>query len=209
MGLSMNLLKGLGLLSLLFSLAACGKSQQTSAAPRPAQQPVLSPQPTSAQTGGNLTATPSEQIAENKPDPECHDCQHPDTTILAMDTQRPALDPVFLEDLRITVEATSQVLEDGVAILEKNHKTPQAADAELLAYREKHQKRMKELNEKTKDLATRLKAIGYESEMPQELNKEFEERMGKILARLEVVRKDYAKTPKVLEDFGPFIPTGQ
>ena len=191
------------LLVVAFAVAACGKSaSSTSAAPVAA---AASGQPALAPTGpGNLTATASESIATNSADPNCPDCQHPDATS-TRDAPNQPLDPVFRDDLKLTIGMTCQVLEDGVAILEGHAKDPASAEAALLAYREKHKAHMDELATKTRDMATRLKALGFESDIPPEVKKDYEERMAKVLARLEVVRAVYAKHPGVLEAFGPFI----
>lgn len=183
--------------------AACGKpTSLTSAAPM--AEPAVGGLPAAATVNtGNVTATASEFVASNNADPNCPDCRRPDAT-----SHKPPskpLDPVFRDDLKLTIGLNAQVLEDGVAILESHVKDPASAQPALLAYREKHKAHLAELATKTRDMATRLKALGFEADIPDEVKGEYEDRMAKVLARLELVRAVYFKHPAVLEAFGPFI----
>jgi hypothetical protein len=189
--------------SVCLAMAACGKSANSTSA-APAQEAAVALPIGATASQGNVTATASEFVANNAADPNCPDCQHPDATSHKAAPSTP-LDPVFRDDLKLTIGLNAQVLEDGVAILEKNAKEPAAAEAALLAYREKHKVHLAELATKTRDMATRLKALGFEADIPDEVKVEYEARMAKVLARLEVVRAAYAKHPAVLEAFGPFI----
>ncbi len=155
-------------------------------------------------SAGNVTAQPSESIATNTADPNCPDCKNPDASG-ERDVNLKPLDPVFRDDLKLTISLTCQVLEDGVTILEMHAKDPASAQSALLAYREKNKAHMAELAIKTRDMAVRLKALGFEADIPQEVKEEYEARMAKVLGRLEAVRANYAKHPEVLEAFGPFI----
>jgi hypothetical protein len=196
-----------GVLAVALALGACSKSPaSTSAAPSASAAGAASG--ASNAGAGNVTAQPSESIATNVADPNCPDCQRADAAS-TRDVAIVPLDPVFRDDLKLTISKSSEVLEDGVAILEKNVKQPEAAQAALAAYREKNKAKMDELAIKTKDMAVRLQALGYESEIPEEVRAGYEERMGKVLARLEAVRAVYAKHPQVLETFGPFIRSGE
>ncbi len=191
-------------LAFALAVSACGKSSGvTSTAPQ-SPSPGTAVAAAAANAAGNVTAQPSESIATNAADPNCPDCQRPDVTSTKDVTIVP-LDPVFRDDLKLTISKTCQVLEDGVAILETHAKQPETAQAALEAYREKNKTVMAELATKTQDMTVRLKALGYESDIPEEVKQDYEERMSKVLARLEVVRAVYAKHPKVLETFGPFI----
>ncbi len=189
--------------------AACGKSAgSTSAAPlAPATAPAALPAAPTNSTG-NVTAQASESIATNTADPNCPDCKHPDAGS-ERDILLKPLDPVFRDDLKLTISLTCQVLEDGVTILEQHVKDPPSAQSALLAYREKNKAHMAELAVKTHDMAVRLKGLGFDADIPQEVKGEYEERMGKVLGRLEAVRANYAKHPEVLEAFGPFIRAGE
>ncbi len=194
-----------GFLMLGLLASACGKSAgSTSAAPRaePAPATALPLAPTAS--AGNVTAQPSEFIATNTADPNCPDCRRPDASN-GRDVVVKPLDPAFRDDLQLTITLTCQLLEDGVAILESHAKEPASAEAALVAYREKHKAHLAELAVKTRDMAVRLKALGFESDIPDEVKKDYEERMGKALTRLEAIRAVYAKQPAVLEAFGPFI----
>lgn len=181
---------------------ACGKNAASTSAAPPSAPAAATAE--SAGAPGNVTAQPSESIATNAADPSCPTCQHPDATSGPEVAAKP-LDPAFRDDLKLTISLTCQQLEDGVAILEKYAKEPAKAKDALLAYRETNKARMAELVIKMRDMAVRLKALGFESEVPDEVKADYEERMGKALARLEAVRAVYAKHSDVLEAFGPFI----
>lgn len=195
---------------LLAGLCGCSRSTSstTATAPLAAAPPAFALPPAPTDSGGNLTAGSSETIATNVADPNCPDCQRPDATS-APRAKTPPLDPAFVDDVKLTVVMTCKTLEDGVAILEKHTSKPEQAEAALKAYREKNKTRMAEMAQKTVAITTQLKALGFVDDMPPEVKPDFEERMGKILTRLEAVRGVYVKHPAVLEAFGPFIPSGQ
>ena len=197
-----------GLLVTGLLAAGCGKSASSSSAAPTAPLAAAQQLPNAGAVAGNVTAQPSESIATNAADPNCPDCQRPDASS-TRDVHATPLDPAFRDDLKLTIGLTCQVLEDGVGILEGHVKEPARAQAALLAYREKNKAHMDELANKTKDMAVRLKALGYEADIPEEVKADYEERMGKVLARLEAVRAVYVKFPQVLETFGPFIRSGE
>lgn len=189
------------------ALAACGKPKAH--ATRTSVEPAVQLPPATTAATGELVAEPSEHVATNVPDPNCPDCQKPDASPVRYPTRPSRLDPELLSDLRVTVDVTSHVLEDGVSILEKHRKDPAAALAALEAYKKANATRMEELSKKTKDMAERLRAAGFESDIPPEIKPEYEGRMQKVMDRLNAVRGAYAKQSAVLESFGAFIPTGQ
>ena len=191
----------------VLALTACGKSKSHGG--RADVEPTVALPEAATGEASNLMAEPSEHIATNQADPDCPDCVKPDASVVAYPTRPSKIDEGLLRDLRVTVDATNSVLEDGVAILEKHQKEPAAALAALEAYKKEHAARMTELDQKTRDLAVKLKAVGYESDMPPEIKPEYEGRMSKIMERLNAVRGAYAHERPVLTSFGAFIPTGQ
>lgn len=192
-------------LALVVALTGCGKP----AAPAPVAK-AAAPKPAAVPLEGadHLTAQPSESIATNVADPTCPTCQHADAESADV-PPKPPLDPVFRDDLKLTINLACQVMEDGVSILEKHVKDPPSAKDALLAYREKHKEHLAELAIKTKDMVTRLKGLGYDADVPEEVRPEYQARMDKVMARLEVVRSAYAKQKDVLEAFGPFLRIGE
>ncbi len=201
---SMRLAGYCGILALGLAAAACGKSPSSTSAAPVAATAAGAPPAVAGAAAGNVTAQASESIATNTADPTCPTCQRADASNSSDVVLKP-LDPVFRDDLKLTIGLTCQLLEDGVAILEGHVKDPASAQAALMAYREKNKTHMAELTIKTRDMAVRLKELGFEADIPEEVKADYEDRMSKALARLEAVRMIYAKHPSVLEAFGPFI----
>jgi len=157
---------------------------------------------------GNLTAQPSEFVATNTANPHCTDCQHGDTTAGPVYYGKPgaALDADTIAAARRTVDATCDVLEAGVALLEKHAKEPDKAAAALDDYRKKHLTEIGKVFEQARLIKAQLRAAGYAQDIPVEIRPHFEERMTKIQERLETMRATYRKYPDVLESFGALFP---
>lgn len=190
----------------LGALPACGKARQQAVAPAglDAVERVEKPQASAA------PAQPSEHIATNKPEPACHDCKRGDATNGPLYYGKPdmPLDEKTLAEVSDSVDATCQILEDGLAILEKDVKEPEKATDHLGEYKKKHEQAMKSAFDKAREIKARLKAAGYDQDIPVEVRPHFDERMGKIHTRLEAMRDVYRKYPAVLEAFGQFFPRG-
>lgn len=159
---------------------------------------------------GNVTAQPSEQIAGNRPDPHCSDCQKGDTVQGPRYHGKPdmVLDEKTLAEVTATIDATCAILEDGVAILELHAKTPEKATAAIDAYRKKSASAIARTFEKAREIKARLKSAGYDQDIPAEVRPHFDARMTKIQERLEAMRDVYKKHPAVLEAFGALFPRG-
>jgi len=116
------------------------------------------------------------------------------------------LDAQTLEDVRATIEATSAILEHGVTLLEQNQKQPEKAAAAIEAYRKKSAAELARVFERAREVKARLAAAGYDQDIPAELAPYVEERMGKVLQRLEAMRDVYRKHPDALTAFSGLIP---
>jgi tRNA G26 N,N-dimethylase Trm1 len=149
-------------------------------------------------------------VATNKADPHCTDCQKGDAVSGPLYYGKPdmPLDEKTLAEVTDSIDGTSSILEDGLAILEKHVKDPDKAVAELGAYRQKNVAAIKRTFDKALEIKARLKGSGYDQDIPAEVRPHFDERMGKIHARLELMRDTYRKHPAVLEGFGAFFPRG-
>ncbi len=192
----------LGLLLMIVALG-CGK-------PRTASPTAKAPAAVAA-TGKPTPLPPTqvtEQVAENKPDPDCPDCQKGDASNGPHYFGKPdmPLDDQTLGEVTTSIDGTCEVLENGLKILEKNAKTPDKAAAALVGYRKDHDGEIKKVFEKAFEIKARIKAAGYGQDMPVEVRPHFDERMGKIHARLELMRDTYRDHPDVLEAFGAFFP---
>ena len=187
---------------------ACTRPRpQTASAPLATTPSAPVADATAAQPG-NLTAQSSEFIATNTADPHCTDCQHGDATSAPTYFGKPGsvLDEETIKDAGKTVDATCDVLEAGVAILEKHAKEPEKAAAALDEYRKKHGAELAKVFEQARMIKARLRAAGYAQDIPLEIRPHFEERMTKIQDRLETMRSTYRKYPDVLESFGALFP---
>lgn len=191
--------------------AACSRPRpQTASAP--VAPPSIDPSANAAGAGnsgpGNLTAQPSEFVATNKADPNCKDCVQGDTTSSPQPSGKPsgALDRETAASTLRTVDATCDILEAGVTILEKHVKEPQKAAAALQAYRKEQGAELTRVLDDARKVKAQLQAAGYGQDIPEEVRPHFEERMGKIQERLEVMRTVYRSYPDALEAFGALFP---
>jgi len=194
------------------SLTACGKPTAQGPAPGPAPAPAARPSGNesaeSAAGSGNVVAGNSESVADNVPEPAAPPTPEADGGSAAPYVGDPqlVLDDAALSDVRATIDATSDLLEAGVGILETYRSKPeQAADA-LRRYQSKHRKQMDEVFRRASEVRARLRSAGYDQDIPAEIRGDFEARMGKIQARLETMRDVYRDHIDALEAFGGFFP---
>jgi hypothetical protein len=193
-----------GLLLVLFAVA-CSKPRPPAA---PAA-PLAQPRPSALQPAADaqVALQRSEQVANNKPEPACQNCQK-DVTEGSVYYGKPdmVLDERTLAEVADSIDATCGVLEAGLALLEKHQKTPDKAAAALQAWRTQHASDLKRTFDKALEIKARLKAAGYTQDIPAEVRPKFDDRMGKIHERLERMRDTYRQHRDVLEAFGAFFP---
>ncbi len=196
-------------LTLLVVGLGCGRPRQPATAPVSAL-PDASALQVKTQAASASPAQPSEHIASNKPEPGCKDCQKGDATNGPLYYGKPdmPLDEKTLAEVSDSVDATCGILEDGLSILEKHVKSPDQATADLEGYRAKNAQKIKRTFEKAREIKARLKAAGYDQDIPAEVRPHFDERMTKIHTRLEAMRDVYRQHGTVLEAFGQFFPRG-
>ncbi|MSP92217.1 MAG: hypothetical protein EXR79_10515 [Myxococcales bacterium] len=202
----------LATLGLLVALAACNRPLPGSAAPLQATpaRPLVPPAPSVKATVPAAPLQPSEYVATNKPDPNCPSCRRGDVVSGPTYHGKPdmPLDTKTLDDVRITLDETTEILEQGVAILEKRAKSPDKALADLEAYRRHDAARIERAFAKAREVKARLRAAGYDQDIPAEVRPYAEEKMRKVLERLDAVRDIYRGRPAVLESFGALFPRG-
>ena len=164
-----------------------------------------------AEKGGGVVAQRSEFVAAGAPTPPCRDCDKSDGGASPQYHGKPQmkLDDKTLADVRATVDATCALLEEGVAILEKNVKSPNEATVALKAYQEKNKARIKAVFHRADEVRNRLRGAGYDKDILAEVQPEFNKRMGAIQVRLEKMRTVYAQHSAVLEAFGALFPRGR
>lgn len=188
--------------------AACGKSPVPAAAPAPAPPALATAATATAAEPVNGTQN-SEHIATNKADPNCKTCVSPDAGAAPpsyFGKPDMALDEKTLNEVQASIDANSEFLEQGIDILEKNAKTPDKALAVLEKYLADKQTAITTAQEKAAEIRARLKAVGYDQDIPAEIRPSFEARMGKISERLEQMRTVYAQRRDVLTAFGRLFP---
>ena len=192
-------------LLIVLALVACSK-------PRPPAAPNLAPAPSrpaalAMAPDAQVQMQHSEQIATNKPEPGCQSCQK-DASEGSVYFGKPdmVLDERTLSEVAHSIDETCGVLEAGLEILEKNEKTPDKATAALVAWRKGHAAELKRVFDRALEIKARLKAAGYNQDIPAEVRPKFDERMGKIHERLEAMRDTYRQHRDVLEAFGGFFP---
>ena len=197
---------------LVLWLAGCGKPTAQVPAPAPAPTKVATPSGSesaaSAAGTGNVVAGNSESVSDNVPGPAAAPVAQVDggSTAPYIGDPQLVLDEAALTDVRSTIDATSDLLEAGVAILEKHKGKPeQAADA-LRNYQSKHRREMDEVFRRASEVRARMRSAGYDQDMPAEVRNEFEARMAKIQKRLETMRDVYRDHIDALEAFGGFFP---
>ena len=195
------------LLALLLSVAvACKKAPAPATAP-PLPQPI----PAAAAVGpapDKAVSQASEFVARGKPDPNCHDCKSADASSGPALFGKPGmkLDEKTIADAKLTVEQTCSLLEKGVEILEANVKQPERAGKALKDYQEVSKQEIARIFHRADEIRSRLRAAGYEQDIPIEIRPLFEKRMGAIQKRLETMREVYRNHPAVLEAFGALFP---
>ncbi len=193
---------------LLPALALLGCSKP---APTPAKAPsdtAVAAAPAPARPGIAEAARPTEHVASNKPDPHCKDCVGPDATAAPHYTGKPeiALDPKTLAEVQASLDANNALLEQGIEILEKYAKTPDKAQAALDKFLVDKKNDIAAAQGKAAEIRARIKAVGYDQDIPAELRADFEKRMGAISERLERVRDAYRQRTDILAAFGRLFP---
>lgn len=161
-----------------------------------------------AEKGGGVVAQRSEFVAAGQPQPGCRDCNKADGGSTAPYHGKPQmkLDDKTLADVRATVDATCELLESGVAILEKNVKTPDRATAALKVFQAENMAKIASVFHRADEVRNRLRGAGYDQDIPAEVRPAFNKRMGAIQARLEKMRRVYVQHSDVLEAFGALFP---
>lgn len=156
-------------------------------------------------------AQSSEFVASNKPDPHCSDCAGKDASNGPQYVGKPEvkLDEATLDEVKASIDVNSELLEQGIEILERNAKTPDKAAAQLEKFLKDREPAIREAQSKAAEIKARLRAVGYDQDIPAEIRPGFEERMGKIAERLERIREAYASRLDVLQSFGKLFPRGK
>lgn len=189
------------------TVAAC----QRTPAPPPVPEPPRREAPADASAAAPtapVTARSSETVATGKPEPACRDCDQPDGSAAAPTHGRPqmALDETMLADVRATIDATSEILEAGVTILEEHQRKPERAAPALRKWLDSQRKRVDDAFARAREVRARLASVGYDQDMPPELQQAFAARMEKVQQRLELMRTVYRNHIDALEAFGGFFP---
>ncbi len=117
-----------------------------------------------------------------------------------------ALDEAALADVRKAIAATSDLLEQGVSILEAHKAKPEKAADALRSWLDKHRAHVDEIFRSAQEVRIRLAAAGYDQDIPAEVRTEFETRMSAVQKRLELMRAVYRDHVDALEAFGGFFP---
>ncbi|MBM4345067.1 MAG: hypothetical protein FJ100_16985 [Deltaproteobacteria bacterium] len=191
----------------VLALLACSKPvPKTAVAPPDAAPAALAPAP--ARPGLAEAARPSEHVASNKPDPHCKDCVGPDASVAQPYTGKPeiALDPKTLAEVQASLDANNALLEQGIDILEKHAKAPDKAQAALDKFLADKKNDIAAAQATAAEIRARIKAVGYDQDIPAELRADFEKRMGAISERLERVREAYKQRTDILTAFGRLFP---
>ena len=201
------------------AIGGCSRTPKPTNAAAPPIPPAASPTaPTAAaaagpagvaaEQGGGVVARRSEFVAAGKPAAGCRDCNKADGGASPQYHGKPQmkLDDKTLKDVRATVDATCELLEAGVAILEKNVKTPDRATAALKAFQGENKTKIEAVFHRADEVRNRLRGAGYDQDIPAEVQPAFNKRMGAIQVRLEKMRKVYAQHSDVLEAFGALFP---
>ena len=194
---------------LLVAAVGCQKTPAPATAP-----PLVQPTPSAAAVGpapDSPVSQASEFVARGKPDPHCRDCKSADASSGPALFGKPGmkLDDKTIADAKLTVEQTCSLLEKGVQILEANVKEPERASKALKDHQEISKQEIERIFHRADEIRSRLQAAGYEQDIPAEIRPLFEERMGAIQKRLEVMREVYRDHPAVLEAFGALFPRAQ
>lgn len=172
------------------------------AADKPAELPAAA-----SKTGALLAPVPvrhSEHVASNDPTKPCPTC--PAEGAAQPRGEVAPLDADSIAEVRHSVDATCDLLEQGVAILEKHKEKPDEALSALEAFRKKSEPLIARAHEQAARVRERLAASGYTQDMPEEVREHYEKRMGKISARLEPLQQAYRSRTDVLRAFGSLFP---
>ena len=187
-------------------LSGCKRTPKPTTAP-PAPPPAAAVQAPEGPPD-KVVSQRSEFVASGKPDPNCPDCKRADASGGPAFYGKPGmkLDAKTIADATVTVEQTCMLLEKGVDILEANVKQPERATAALKEYQKKSKQQIDKIFHRADEVRARLRAAGYEQDIPAEIRPVFEKRMGAIQKRLEKMRHVYRDHPAVLEAFGALFP---
>lgn len=199
-------------LALVISAAAFGcnkdaKPAAATAAPtapatdKPAELPGAA-----TKTGALVAPVPvrrSEHVATNDPSKPCPTCPAEGA---APRGEIAPLDAESIAEVRHSVDATCDLLEQGVAILEKHKAKPDEALSALEAFRKKSEPLIARAHEQAGRVRERLAASGYTQDMPEEVREYYEKRMLKISTRLEPLQQAYRSRTDVLRAFGSLFP---
>ncbi len=193
-------------------VSGCKKDRpQTTGDPtatRARETPTVPP-PRNATVSEASGAGPSESIAAGR---SVRSPSHgPDAASLPGYYGKPSmdLDEKTLADVQRTIDATCELLEQGVDILEANAETPDKAKVALAAFHKRSATHIERIFKAADQVKARLHAAGYDQDIPREIRPAFEKRMGAIQTRLEKIRTVYRRHPDVLEAFGKLFPRGR
>jgi hypothetical protein len=200
-----------GLTAVIAVSPGCSRKAETSTAANRAGAGEVGLAAAATATQSNTGAQSSEFVASNKPEPGCRDCGRGDATNGPKYVGNPEvkLDEAMLDEVKASIDQTSGLLEQGIEILERNAKSPDKAAAELEKFLQDHDAAIRESQSKAAEIKARLRAVGYDQDIPAEIRPGFEERMSKISERLERVREVYASRRDVLGAFGRLFPRGR
>lgn len=189
----------------------CSRKAEPAPAPGGADAAAVALAAAATAVQSNTAAQSSEFVASNKPEPGCRDCAGKDASNGPQYVGNPQvkLDEATLDEVKASIDQTSGLLEQGIEILERNAKTPDKAAAELEKFLQDHDAAIRDSQSKAAEIKARLRAVGYDQDIPAEIRPGFEERMSKISERLERVREVYASRRDVLGAFGRLFPRGR
>jgi hypothetical protein len=184
---------------------------------------AVAPKPAAATDGGasktaaaaqavvGSGASSSEQIATNRPEPGCKDCQQGDATNGPTYFGKPEgkLDDKTVAELQAVLDQNDALVEGGIAILEKHTKAPDKALVEMDKYVADNIHAIEAAHRKAAEMRARLKAVGFDQDVPEQIRPAFEAKMAKMSERLERLRETYATRRDVLQSFGKLFARGK
>ena len=180
----------------------CGRAEPPPKAP---ERPTA-PGPVAAEPSApGVTARATEQHGSNVPAPAAPEVDGGAQQPYHGQPQM-VLDEGALADVRKAITATSDLLEQGVTILEAHKAKPEKAADALRAWLDKHRAHVDEVLRSAQEVRIRLAAAGYDQDIPAEVRTEFEARMSSVQKRLELMRAVYRDHVDALEAFGGFFP---
>jgi hypothetical protein len=175
------------------------------AAVAPAATPAAELPSTATRTGALVAPVPirrTESVATNTPTPACATCPAepaPRKNLAKLDEQ-------LIAQVKESIDATCDLLEQGVTILEKNQGKPDAALTALQAFHKKSAATITRSLEQAKQVRERLASLGYTQDIPEAVKAHYEARMTKISTRLEPLQTIYRDRKDVLQAFGMLFP---